>query len=377
MSSPLVSGAAALLREYLRVNQAFPNPPAPLMKAILVNGAVDTSPGQYLAPQEIPTAPNNVEGWGRLTLDRTLYGPPNFALMWATNAFGPTGTWTKSVTVYDTSEPFKAHLAWNDIAASPFTLNEAITSIDGGGIVDDLDLCVIDPSGQRHYPNGMNARLDTYYYTNTSATGYNSPVGMFEAQKCTTPGAPVTITRIYHVLYDTTGAGGQYGVAIWPDNGSGFPGAPYLVYTGTVSAASAGFKYRLLSLTPGITITDTHYFVGTQLLAGNILSIRDAGIGVATSPRTYSNWTGPWTQDFDPDMWIHAMGTCATGDHMNTVEGIIIPNPMTGTYQICVSGINVPHKPVNWGLAYSGILVPEPCAAFAAVFVLLWAARRK
>ena len=377
MSAPFVSGAAALLREEFRLNRGYPNPSAPLMRAVLVNGARDVSPGQYLSPQEIPMAPNGVEGWGRCELHSTLYGPPNYALQWDTNTFGPAGTWTKSVTVYDTNMPFKVHLAWNDMQGSPFSLDQTVSYLAGGGILNDLDLCVIGPKGQTNYPTGMNPRLDTYYYTNTTATGYNSPAGMFEAQKCTTPGVPVTISRIFHVMYDTTGAGGQYGVAMWLEGAGGLPGTRLFVFTNTVPAGSPGFKYFLDSFPPGITITGQHYFVGKQLLASNLINLRDSGIGLYGTPRTYSDWTGPFTQDFDPDMWIHAMGTCATGDHINTVEGVIIPQPMAGTYTICVQGVNIPYLPVNWGLAYSGGLVPEPCAVFATVFVLLWSARRK
>jgi hypothetical protein len=376
MSAPLVSGAAAVLREYLRVNRGLNNPPAPLLKAILLNGAVDLAPGQYLAPQEIPMVPNNVEGWGRCALESSLYGPPNHSLLWETNAFGQAGTWTKSVTVNDTTMPFKAHLAWTDVAGSLISLNETYSYMSGGGMLNDLDLRVVDPTGKTNYPNGMNARLDTYYYTNTAAQFYNSPVGMYEAEKCTAP-APLTITRIYHVLYDAVGNGGSYGVAMWPEGAGGMPGTPYFTWVGSVAASGPGFKYRVLTISPGITITGQHYFVGTQLLAANLSQVRDSGIGVSGSPRTYSTWTGVWTYDNDPDMWIHALGTVSTGDHINTAEGVIIPNPVAGTYKLIVSGMNVPYAPVHWGLAYSGGFVPEPAAVSVVAMALLWTRRRR
>jgi hypothetical protein len=59
-------------------------------------------------------------------------------------------------------------------------------------------------------------------------------------------------------------------------------------------------------------------------------------------------------------MWMHAYGTVSTGDHMNTVEGVIITNPPAGTYKVIVSGNNLPWPPVRFGLAMSGSLVPEP-----------------
>jgi hypothetical protein len=74
MATPLTAGTAALLREWL-IRSGLPNPSAALLKAALMNGAVDMRPGQY-GPgptREIPEArPNNVMGWGRLDLMNTI-----------------------------------------------------------------------------------------------------------------------------------------------------------------------------------------------------------------------------------------------------------------------------------------------------------------
>ena len=69
MATPLTAGAATLVREWLTTVEGFTAPSASLMKAVIVNGALDMSPGQYTSPEEIPVQrPNNVSGWGRVSL---------------------------------------------------------------------------------------------------------------------------------------------------------------------------------------------------------------------------------------------------------------------------------------------------------------------
>jgi hypothetical protein len=76
MATPLTAGGAALVREWLTEARSLTNPSAALMKAVLLNGAADISPGQYTSPQEIPALrPNNVSGWGRVDLQSSLNPP--------------------------------------------------------------------------------------------------------------------------------------------------------------------------------------------------------------------------------------------------------------------------------------------------------------
>lgn len=73
MATPLTSGAGALVREWITTVMGIIDPSAALMKAALINGAVDMSPGQYTNPQEIPSqVPNNVSGWGRVDLVESI-----------------------------------------------------------------------------------------------------------------------------------------------------------------------------------------------------------------------------------------------------------------------------------------------------------------
>jgi len=75
MATPLVAGCVAVLRETL-VKNGTPNPPAALIKALLINGAVEL-PGQY-HPSEAGLSPNNSSGWGRVDLAGSVIIPgPN------------------------------------------------------------------------------------------------------------------------------------------------------------------------------------------------------------------------------------------------------------------------------------------------------------
>jgi subtilisin family serine protease len=65
MATPLVAGCAAVVRETL-VKNGTPTPPAALVKALLINGAVELV-GQY-SPSEAGASPNSNAGFGRVDL---------------------------------------------------------------------------------------------------------------------------------------------------------------------------------------------------------------------------------------------------------------------------------------------------------------------
>ena len=61
---------------------------------------------------------------------------------------------------------------------------------------------------------------------------------------------------------------------------------------------------------------------------------------------------------------MHAYGSAPNNDHVNNVEGIIINNPTTGIYRVEISSANIPYPPVNYSVAVSGGLIPEPTGLF-------------
>lgn len=77
MAAPIVSGAAAVFRQYLREVYEIDSPTAALMRAGLILASKTLAPGQFGtgAMQEIPNeSPNSVEGWGALRLGEMLKG---------------------------------------------------------------------------------------------------------------------------------------------------------------------------------------------------------------------------------------------------------------------------------------------------------------
>lgn len=157
MSTPMVSGAAALVHEWWgrRNNGAAPSPA--MTKAILINGARDLpgsgTPNSNDGSRPIP---NNDEGWGIVDLRNTLgvnvrgvYRDQEQAL----NTVGQQVSYT--VAAVDPARPLRITLVWTDapgaVSANPAQVN-------------DLDLEVV---------NSGNTYRGNVFANGTSTTGGN------------------------------------------------------------------------------------------------------------------------------------------------------------------------------------------------------------
>ncbi len=152
MSTPLVAGTAALVRQYAVERGGVTNPSAALVKAMLIGGARSLTPGQYGtgAAREIPAAsPNNVEGWGEPDIEATVHPSGRMVRLYdrVTPAAGATNTF--AVTVVSDNTPLDIALAWIDY---PATAGAGVTR------VDDLDLLVTAPDGSTLHPNNGSSR---------------------------------------------------------------------------------------------------------------------------------------------------------------------------------------------------------------------------
>ena len=148
MSCPLVSGTAALVRQWLVDKDITTNksPDAATMKAVICAGAKSLYPGQYGEGEflEIPkTYPNNVEGWGMVDLENAVANPDG-------------------VVVYDgvvIGEGEKRTFRVRAPGGKPLCILMAYSDYpsqnDVGGLVNDIDLTVTDPSGKVWYPNSL------------------------------------------------------------------------------------------------------------------------------------------------------------------------------------------------------------------------------
>lgn len=146
MATPLVAGAAALVREWLTTRRGFTNtvPTAALVKAVLTGGARDLSAAA--GADCGGAAPNNRQGWGRVDVGETLY-PSNRAVACVDAIpFAPGSDYV--VRLATTNEaPLDVQLAWLDAPAVPMAKT---------ALVNDLDLVVSnETSGAVWWGNGV------------------------------------------------------------------------------------------------------------------------------------------------------------------------------------------------------------------------------
>lgn len=137
MSSPTVAGIVALMLQDWRLQfSGEPDPLPSTVKALLAHNAADVAqPG-----------PDNRTGYGSVrakdTIDHMRSG--NFAEAEVTQG----GQYSVLVFVAPGDPEFKVTIAWDDAPAVPFA---------SPTLVNDLDLVVIDPNGNRQYPWTLNA----------------------------------------------------------------------------------------------------------------------------------------------------------------------------------------------------------------------------
>jgi hypothetical protein len=184
MSTPLVSGAAGLARQYLGQYVGVTNPSSALLKALLVSGARSITPGQYGTNQylEVPggARPNNVEGWGQIDLNNTLFPADSLQNMVWDRCLADDGTTNVFEVLVSSSNAMNVTLVWNDYPAALAAAQQ---------LVNDLDLKVIAPDGTVYYPSGGNGpdRTNNVLGIDFSAaqpgtnrivvSGYNVPQG--------------------------------------------------------------------------------------------------------------------------------------------------------------------------------------------------------
>jgi serine protease AprX len=138
MATPLVSGCAAVLRQFYKRKHNLANPSAALIKATLINTATDLA-GQY-TPSEAAAIPNFNEGFGRVDLLGISDDNNIFFQVWDEGAALDTGE-EKSLDINlpGPAASFRATLVWTDPA--------------GETLQNDLDLIVRTSAGVERHGN--------------------------------------------------------------------------------------------------------------------------------------------------------------------------------------------------------------------------------
>ncbi|GAA1059922.1 S8 family serine peptidase [Agromyces bracchium] len=165
MATPLVAGCAAVIRETL-VKNGLATPSAALVKALLVNGAVEL-PGQY-KPSEAGESPNTNSGWGRVDLAGSviLPGPAGDGGLGEGGPLEQGDEESFEVEIPEESPKFRAP-QHHEGAAPPapggatFKVTLVWSDPPGALLQNDLDLIVIAADGtERHGNVGTGAGFD-------------------------------------------------------------------------------------------------------------------------------------------------------------------------------------------------------------------------
>ncbi|MBP7568667.1 MAG: S8 family serine peptidase [Acidobacteria bacterium] len=152
MSTPLMAGAAALVRQYYMDRRNWPAPSAALVKATLLNGARSLTPGQYGTNEfrEIPAPPRPsfAEGWGQGDIENTLFPAAPASVLFHDVLALATGGTNLYRLFLESNGTARLTLAWTDYPG---------TAGSGVKLVNNLDLLVLGPGGSSYYPNGRTA----------------------------------------------------------------------------------------------------------------------------------------------------------------------------------------------------------------------------
>lgn len=145
MATPLVAGCAALARQYYTDVEGLRYVSAALLRATLINGAVDLNPGQYGAGPnlEIDVRPNNVEGWGRVNINNSLFPNLPAVLDFKDELAGleTNESHAYSLNIVDNSIPAVITMVYHDAP--------------GAGLINNLDMTITTPGGAILNPNGL------------------------------------------------------------------------------------------------------------------------------------------------------------------------------------------------------------------------------
>jgi len=363
MATPLVAGAATIVRQYYTDEENIV-PSAALIKAALVNGATDIYPGQYGigGGQEISdTRPTNVAGWGRVNLEGSMFPPPPRIMTYTQSAIGLTTGQSDMhlYTVASDAEPLRLTLAWSDYPGSPAA---------AGGLVNDLDLTVTGPGGTMYYPNNASQRGASQHlaYDDGGYNGsYYASVGDRVAVRFTPTSYPVTLqTGLFYVASRSDTYPKTFNWYVYDGNATSGPNAVLASGSTTIRrVAIYGEGWHAVDLSgAGITILSGDFFLAIELPDDDLVWFYDTTPPV--DGRSWGKAEASWFNDTSADFMFNAIVKRADDstnqDRVNNLVGIDIESPTAGVYTVTVSGYNVPQGPQPYALVASGDILDPP-----------------
>ncbi|MSU59755.1 MAG: hypothetical protein EXS35_16575 [Pedosphaera sp.] len=138
-AGPHVSGAAAVFVQFFRATHTNATPSPALVKAALINSAVDMDDSFGTGP-----TPNMDEGWGRVDLTQILTSGRNFDYVDQSSLLTNTQITDRKILVRSADAPLIVTLAYSDVPGFPGAIP---------AMVNDLDLEVVAPDGSIYRGN--------------------------------------------------------------------------------------------------------------------------------------------------------------------------------------------------------------------------------
>ena len=154
-AGPHVSGAAAVFVQFYRETHTNATPSPALVKAALINSAVDLDDSAGTGP-----TPNNDEGWGRVDLTQIIGSARAVDFVDQSVLLTNLQVFEKNILVASDNEPLVVTLTYTDVPGFPGAIP---------ALVNDLDLEVIAPNGAIYRGNQFDQGLSV-----PNATGHDS-----------------------------------------------------------------------------------------------------------------------------------------------------------------------------------------------------------
>jgi serine protease AprX len=142
MATPVVSGIAALVRQYLQRDRAVAKPSAALLKAILINGARPLQNPHATKDRILEGVPNAHQGFGCVDLARSIPLDGSFAL-------GYVDTWSDPAKAFAKLGTNRRRYEFTTTKNAPLRITLAYTDYWGRGLQNNLDLQVERPTPQQ------------------------------------------------------------------------------------------------------------------------------------------------------------------------------------------------------------------------------------
>ncbi len=349
MSTPLVAGTAAIMREYLIKEECFSSPSAALIKAALVNGAVSIYPGQYgtETAQELQSAPEDSQGWGRLDFETSINSDSSHVIKYydikdsAPDDVDYSRTFTFEVE--NSEKPLKATLSWTDYPGSVAA---------GGGLVNDLDLRVRKPDGEWAYPdNAVSASplIKKQFISSVSGFYTGEATGII----FTPDSYPSTLESVALAFYNGNSLLGDISVVVYEYSGG-------VVGDEIFRKSFAYIPNGEYALPVGLDINDGSIFISLEKTS------RSFGVYCHNSNPTSLSLVrvaGVWHKaSFTPGLIANfRTKTASTNfDRLNNTVSVSVDSPQTGTYTFEVTAHNIPNGPQPYALVISGMSGDSP-----------------